>query len=139
MYDFQFGPGNSKRLIQFLQQSDVKFVKEAAVRTFLYDTLLRHRNAVRTPHLDPFRDRRGENRRCTKRKHPVIVQLCDELFSEPKMTARKVKTTLRGHGHQVSRSTIYRIDQDLSFGWTKPALVYRRVNAGAEIEKISFL
>ena len=118
--DCQFGPGNSKRIIQFLQQAKVKFAKEAAARTFLYDPLKRHRNAGQAPHLDPFRDRRGENRNCTKRKNPAIVQLCEELFSEPKMTARKIKNALQTRGHRVSRSTIYRIAQDLSFGWTKP-------------------
>ena len=48
------------------------------------------------------------------------MELCDELFSEPKATASKVRRGLRRHGFEVSISTIYRIAQYLCFGWTKP-------------------
>ena len=72
------------------------------------------------PSLDPFRDLRGENKPKQKRKNPRIVELVDELLSEPKATAGKVQRGLRRHGFEVSLSTIYRIGQDLSFGWTKP-------------------
>ena len=71
-------------------------------------------------HLDTFRDLRGENRRKTKRENPVIVQLCDELLSEPNSTVRKVQQGLNRQGHRVSCSTIYRIAKDLLFRWTKP-------------------
>ena len=44
-----------------------------------------------TPHLDPFRERRGENKWKTKRENPQIVKLCDEILSESKTTTPKVK------------------------------------------------
>ena len=72
------------------------------------------------PSMDPFRDLRGESKPKNKRKNPRIIELVDELLSEPKATAGKVQRGLRRHGFEVSLSTIYRIGQDLSFGWTKP-------------------
>ena len=72
------------------------------------------------PSADPFRDLRGENKPKIKRKNPVIVQLTDDLLSEPKATAPKVQCGLRRNGFRVSLSTIYRIANDLTFKWTKP-------------------
>ena len=73
-----------------------------------------------TPHLDPFRERRGENKIKTKRENPRIIQLCDELLSEPKATVPKVKRGLHSEGINISLSTIYRIANDLMYRWTKP-------------------
>ena len=69
---------------------------------------------------DPFRDLRGENKPKNKRNNDRIVELCDELLSEPKATAPKVQRALRRHNFRVSLSTIYRIAKDLVFAWTKP-------------------
>ena len=105
---------------------------------FFYRTLKRHKLAAagETPHLDPHRDRRGENRRKTKRENPQIVEICDEILSEKKATSPKVRrqiyVTLQDM--KISDSTIYRIGGDLFFHWTKswytdvltPALKYKR-------------
>ena len=72
------------------------------------------------PEADPFRDLRGKNKPAVKRKNPRIVELVDELLSEPKATAPKVRRALRRHGFIISLSTIYRIANDLTFKWTKP-------------------
>ena len=48
------------------------------------------------------------------------MELCDELFSEEKSTAPKIKRALAEQGFDISKSTIYRIAKDLLFRWTKP-------------------
>ena len=96
------------------------YEKFEAAKSFVYRAIARLRNADPMPSADPFRDLRGENKPKNKRTHAGIVQLCDELLSEPKATAPKVQRGLRRHGFQVSLSTIYRIAKDLFFSWTKP-------------------
>ena len=61
-----------------------------------------------------------QNRVKTKRENPRVVELCDELLSEPKATAPKVQCGLRNNGITVSLSTIYRVAKDLLFRWQKP-------------------
>ena len=89
-------------------------------QSFFFRALKRHNQRLAEPHLEPMRDRRGENRRKTKRENPRIVELCDELLSEPKATAPKVQQGLTANGMKVSLSTIHRIAKDLLFRWQKP-------------------
>ena len=78
------------------------------------------RTAALTPHLDPFRERRGENKIKTKRCNAQILEICDEMFSEENSAAPKIKRELARQGFTVSLSTIYRIAKDLLYRWTKP-------------------
>jgi hypothetical protein len=118
--EFQFGPQETPKIVQFLQATNPQYADKAAAKSFVYRAIKRHKVAQETPHLDAFRDCRGENRVSPKRKNPEIVTLVDELLSEPKATAPKVKRALLRHGHEVSKQTIHRIAQDLCFRWTKP-------------------
>ena len=119
--DFQFGPHNNSQIISFLQVTNPKYTKRAAAASFVYRTIKKHRSADETPHLDPFRDRRGENRKSPKRKNAEIIEICDEMLSEPKATAPKVRREIFLRlGVKVSDSTIYRIGSDLFYHWTKP-------------------
>ena len=117
---WQFAAGQTKKIIQFLQASYPKYEQFNAAKSFVYRAILRFKEADVMPSADPFRDLRGENKPKNKRKNPRIVQLCDELLSEEKATASKVRRGLRRHGITISLSTIYRIAVDLSFAWTKP-------------------
>ena len=109
--DFQFGPHNNSQIISFLQVTNPKYTKRAAAASFVYRTIKKHRSADETPHLDPFRDRRGENRKSPKRKNAEIIEICDEMLSEPKATAPKVRREIFLRlGVKVSDSTIYRIE-----------------------------
>ena len=118
--DFQFGPGKSASIVAFLQQTYPKYVNKAAASSFFYRAINRFKVGRQTPHLEAHRDRRGENKPKIKRANPAIIQLCDELLSEPKATAPKVQRGLQRNGFSVSLSTIYRISQDLLYRWTKP-------------------
>ena len=118
--EWQFAAGQTKKIIQFLQASYPKYEHADAAKSFVYRAIARFKEADVMPSADPFRDLRGENKPKNKRKNPHIVQLCDELFSEAKSTASKVRRGLLRHGIRISLSTIYRIAEDLSFGWTKP-------------------
>ena len=118
--DWKFASGNAKKVIEFLQSSYPKYAAFPAAKSFVYRAIGRFREADTMPHQDPFRDLRGENKPKIKRKNPQIVELADELLSEPKATAPKVRRGLRRHGFNVSLSTIYRIANDLTFKWTKP-------------------
>ena len=120
MENFQFRPKQAKHIIRFMQATYPQYAHHAAARSFVYRALKRHKEAADTPHLEPHRDRRGENKVKTKRENPQIVQMVDELLSEPKMTAPKVKDVLVDRGIQISVQTIQRIAQDLSYKWTKP-------------------
>ena len=115
-------PETQKKSLNFCRTviRNTKYAAFAAARSFVYRAIDRFREADPMPSLDPFRDLRGENKPKHKRKHVRIVELCDELMSEPKSTAPKVQRGLRQQGFQVSLSTIYRIAKDLFFGWTKP-------------------
>ena len=113
--------GHTKKNIQFLQESfPDKYGKFAAAKSFVYRAISRFRDADPMPSADPFRDLRGEGTPKIKRKNARIIELVDELMSEPKSTAPKVKRGLSRNGFEVSLSTIYRIAEDLSIGWTKP-------------------
>ena len=119
--DFQFDPGSSKKIIQWMQATQgPAYEKFDCAKSFFYRALTRHKKSHEQPNLEAYRDRRGENRRKTKRNDPRIIQLCDELLSEPKANAPKVKRQLHQHGVIVSVSTIKRIGRDLHFRWTKP-------------------
>ena len=118
--EFQFGPQETPKIVQFLQSTNPQYADKAVASSFVYRVIKRHKVAQETPHLDAFRDCRGENRVSPKRKNPEIVTLVDELLSEPKATAPKVKRALLRHDHEVSKQTIHRITQDLYFRWTKP-------------------
>ena len=117
---FQFGPQSGKNVIAYLQFKYPAYAKHAAAKSFFYRALTRFKKAHETPELEPHRDRRGENKRRAKRNNPVIVELCDELFSAPKATAPKVKQQLQNLGHIISISTIRRILIDLNYRWQKP-------------------
>ena len=117
----QFAPKNSRAIAQYLQSKYEQYANFETARTFVYRAVKRFKNAAENPHLDPHRDRRGENRKRTKRDDPHTVTLVDELLSEPNATAPGVKKKLSEiHGVEISCSTIRRIAQDLSFLWTKP-------------------
>ena len=118
--EWQFPAGATKKIIEFLQASYPKYEKFACAKSFVYRTIDRLKNARPMPSKDPFRDLRGEGKPKNKRNNARIVELVDELLSEVKATAGKVKRGLLRHGVEVSLSTIYRIARDLSFGWTKP-------------------
>ena len=118
--NFQFGPKETPKIIDYLQKTNTKYAHYAAAKSFVYRVIKKHKSRQQNPHLDPFRDRRGENRRSPKRKNPEIVELCDELLSEPKATAPKIVRRLARHGHRVSKQTVHRIARDLCFRWTKP-------------------
>ena len=117
---FQFGPSNGKKIIEFLQATIPQYSDKAAAKSFLYRTLKRNREGAAAPHLEPHRDKRSEHKGASKRKNPEIVTLVDELLSEDKATAPKVQSGLHRNGFSVSLSTIYRIARDLTYKWTKP-------------------
>ena len=119
-YQFSGGPKSSKTIIQYLQENVPKYAKYNAAKSFFYATLKKFNKRKLTPELDPFRERRGENKTSPKRKNPDIVALVDEWLSEEKTTAPKIKNDLATRGYTVSLSTIYRIAQDLFFRWQKP-------------------
>ena len=122
MQDFQFGPHNSKKIIEYFQSTYEKYAEYNAAKSFVFRTIKKHKDAQRAGNLpkDPMRDRRGENRRCTKRKDAAIIALCDELLGLRKSTAPKVHRELRERGVNVSVSTVKRIAIDLKYLWTKP-------------------
>ena len=117
---FQFGPSNNPKIVEFLQATIPRYAEKAAAKSFLYRALKRHRESAETPHLEPHRDKRSEGKMSPKRKNEEIVTLCDELLSEDKATAPKVRAGLRRNGISISLSTVYRIAQDLTYKWTKP-------------------
>ena len=118
-----FSAKNCKKIIEFVQAKYPQYTQFAAARSFVYRTVKRHKlglAAADVLELDPMRDRRGENRRSTKRKNATIVEICDRLFSEDKATCPKVQRALAERGFSVSTKTIQRICKDLDFIWTKP-------------------
>jgi len=118
---WHFGPYSATKVIEFLQDAyPEKYSQRAAAKSFVYRVISRFRNCDDEPEHDPFRDLRGVNKPKVKRKNPRIIQLTDELLSEPKASAPKVQQGLQQNGFRVSLSTIYRIARDLNFGWTKP-------------------
>ena len=122
MDNWQFGPHNAKKIIEYLQATYGKYAKYNAAKSFVFRTIKKHKDAQRAGNLqkDPMRDRRGENRRCTKRKDAAIIALCDELLDLRKATAPKVQRELQNRGITISVSTVKRIASDLNYLWTKP-------------------
>jgi len=118
--EWQFAANNARKIVEFLQASYPKYAHFDAAKSFVYRAIGRFREAEAMPSDDPYRDLRGENRLKIKRKNPRIIELVDELISEPHATAPKIRSGLRHNGFQVSLSTIYRIIGDLQIGWTKP-------------------
>ena len=116
----KFGAKSSKDVIAFLQQTYPAYEKYNCAKSVFYRALKRFKTAAETPSLEPQRDRRGENKTKPKRDNPVIVELCDELFSEPQSTTPKVKRQLQASGHRISISTVRRIRIDLMYRWQKP-------------------
>lgn len=68
--------------------------KKADTSSFFYRVRNKFKVGLQTPHLEAHRDRRGENRPRQKRTNAEIVNLCDELLSEPKATAPKIQAGL---------------------------------------------
>ena len=88
-----------------MQDSYPKYTTFAAAKSFVYRSIERLRNAPAMPSADPFRDLRGENEPHNKRKHDRIVELVDDLLSQPKSTAPKVQRGLRRHKFLVLQFT----------------------------------
>ena len=122
MENWQFPPKSTARIISYLQATCQQYSSYNAAKSFFYRALRRHKLVIAggSPDRDPHRDRRGENRRKTKRENQQIITVCDEMLSEPKATAPKVRRALALLGIKVSDSTIYRIGADLFYHWTKP-------------------
>ena len=116
----QFGPKSSADIIKFLQETYEQYEKLRAASSFYYRTINRHKTADESPHLDPMRDRRGENRKRPKRDDARTIELVDELLSVQKSRYRKVKQRLQTLGFSISTATIGRIAKDLCFHWVKP-------------------
>ena len=66
-YEFHFPPKNVNQIIQCMWSTKPGYQKKAAAKSFLYHALKQHKEGCETPHLEPHRDRRGENRRKTTR------------------------------------------------------------------------
>ena len=123
MANWQFPPKSSKKIILYVQAKYAQYAVYSAAKSFFYRALRQHKLTIagQSPELDPHRDRRGENRRKTKRENPQIIAICDEMLSEPKVTTSKVRRQIiTSLAIQISDSTIYRIGGDLFFHWTKP-------------------
>ena len=119
-YQFRGGRKSSKTIIRYLQENVPKYAKYNAAKSFFYAAIKKYKERAATPEFDPFRERRGENRRSPKRKNATIVTMVDEILSEDGNTASDVRDRLSAAGHEVSLSTIYRIAQDLCYRWQKP-------------------
>ena len=118
---FQFKAQETGKIITFLQATNEKYANRQSAHSFVYRTIKKYKESAQTPHLLPFRDRRGENRQSPKRKNTQIIEICDEMLSEPKATAKKVcREVLLRLRIAVSPATIYRIGADLFYHWTKP-------------------
>ena len=89
--DFKFGPGTAKKIIEFMQVTYPHYSKYAAAKSFVYRTLRREKTQQQNPEKDVHQDYRGTSTKKPKRENPQIVQLTDELLSEPKAT--KSRTT----------------------------------------------
>ena len=120
-FHFAGGPKSSKKIIEYLQATYPQYSKYNAAKSFFYATIKKFKTRGLTPDKDPFRERRGENKRAPKRENPQIVATIDELLSEEDgTTAPEIKQQLMAQGHNISLSTIYRIAQDLFYNWQKP-------------------
>ena len=99
------------------------------MRSFVYREVTRYELGLAAGdalELVPMCDRRGENRRSTKRKNTRIVEIFDRLFREDKVTCPKVRHTLVERGFSVSTKTIQRICKDLDFIWKDKSVAHRR-------------
>ena len=123
MDGWNFPAKKCPKIIEFMQAKYPQYADFAAARSFVYRTIKRHKLGLAAGdalELDPMRDKRGENRRSTKRKNAEIVALCDRLLSDDKSTCPKIKQELATRGINISTKTIQRIAKDLDFLWTKP-------------------
>ena len=60
----QFAAKKPKSIIQFLQLTyPEKYGNYCTAKSFFYRTVKAAKAAAATPHLDPFRERRGENKK----------------------------------------------------------------------------
>ena len=87
---FQFEPKKPSKIIAFLQTQYTKYRSYACASSFFYRVLKKHKDNASTPQLEAFRDRRGENRKSSKRKNEEVIAICDEMLSEKKATSSKV-------------------------------------------------
>ena len=54
---------NIRNPINFLQQEyPEKYSNRSTAESFFYHTIKKHKEITNLPHLDPFRERRGENK-----------------------------------------------------------------------------
>ena len=61
--DHQFPAKSSRSIIAFLQETyPEKYGEFAAAKSFFYRTIAAAKKAALSPHLNPFRDRRGANK-----------------------------------------------------------------------------
>ena len=120
MDNFRFGTKNDKKIIEYLQATFEKYAEYNCAKSVVYRTIRRIKTTPADTHLDPMRDRRGENKPSPKRKNSAIVALCDELLALPKTNAPKVQRQLEARGITISAKTVQRIAEDLKFLWTKP-------------------
>ena len=116
----QFPAGKRPAIVSWLQETYEQYRDKAAAKSLVHRVITRFKKKDEMPHLDPFRDCRGENRRSPKRKNVAIIELCDEFLSEPGMTAPKAVQRLAERNFVVSRQTAHRIAKDICFRWTKP-------------------
>ncbi len=78
--------------------------------------------------MDPFRDRRGENRPRPKADNMVIRKFIDDNMS--KTTLSQLTRTMRSRGFNIDRTTVKRISREL--GWRPVAPWYTDVLTPAQ-------
>ena len=71
--DLQFGPGQSKKIIQWLQNTHDAYRKFEAAKSFFYRALKRHKNRLQTPHLEPHRRRKQKKNEKGESGHRTIM------------------------------------------------------------------
>ena len=97
--DWNFGQHDVAEIIKLLQAVyPAKYSEKTSVKSLVYRTISRFRDADEFPVADPFRNFRVENKPAFKRKNPIIVELMNELLSEEKATTPKVRRGLRLNG-----------------------------------------
>ena len=119
--DWQFGPNQRPKIADYLQATyPIRFAKRSAATIVVHRSVTAQKKSAATPHLRPFRDRRGENRKSPITKNDSIIALCDEFLSESNATAPAVVKKLLLRGYKCSKFSVYTIAKNLFFKWTKP-------------------